>query len=835
MAPAPTTPTSLNNAINVSYRFKVRGKYCFACQNRFTFIYRYVVLKALSLSAATLLLGSAIPSYGLTLGPPQGAAWIGQPLNLVFPLTLDGREAGGNLCLEADVRQGDVRMDDKRFTLSLEPGSSPNTPRVHLRTTHAIVEPVVVVRLSAGCEFKSTRQYTLLADLPMTPAVVAPPVRASAPSERAPSRWTSGDSDTGVSSGSGSGSGAGAVGGGSASGTAQRSSTRRASSSASAGTSTRSQAEREAARTRQRAAAPPVRKPATTTRAATPKPAAPVAKQESPTPKAAPEEGKSRLLIEPLVPSTTPGAAAATARQAATPPPAAAPAVPAAATPLAAPAVPTLPTGQTAASPMAAAPAASSGAAGSSGAEANPSAPTAVPLLPDPQAQERDAARFKAMEEALATLRAQSDQTQKLMLEMRSELLEARSSRYQNWLVYSLLGLLAVLLLLLLFMWRSLRQAQQAAWWREGQGQGTSQFDEEGEEEETDVAPARKFGRTTIRGPLSRIGELPDDDEEDDEDDARAHGAPLETHDDAQVLAEGQRRGMLGGPGFERAQIRSVNTEELFDVQQQADFFMSLGKHDQAIGVLREHIASNPGTSALAYLDLLAILHSLDRREEYARQSSAFEQRFNVDVPAFDAYSAQGQGLDHYPSVLQRIEAVWPGEGTLDLIEELLFRQPGGRDEVFDLAAYQDLLLLHAVARDAAEHPAAPVPTVAAALRHEHAAQMRNAPRHGQETVVQPLAEAADVDEEGLEHTMPMPYLPDAPRQKPAPLIMPAVDLDMADLDRTAFQTLRAPIENLPEPKAQPSSPGDPHVIDFNPFDPENEEELKPGRFTIKR
>ncbi|MFZ9511443.1 MAG: hypothetical protein ACO27H_10740, partial [Burkholderiaceae bacterium] len=36
--------------------------------------------------------------------------------------------------------------------------------------------------------------------------------------------------------------------------------------------------------------------------------------------------------------------------------------------------------------------------------------------------------------------------------------------------------------------------------------------------------------------------------------------------------------------------VRSVSAEELMDIQQQADFFVSLGQHDQAIDVLRTHI-----------------------------------------------------------------------------------------------------------------------------------------------------------------------------------------------------------------------------------------------------
>ena len=114
---------------------------------------------------------------------------------------------------------------------------------------------------------------------------------------------------------------------------------------------------------------------------------------------------------------------------------------------------------------------------------------------------------------------------------------------------------------------------------------------------------------------------------------------------------------------FDNAPVRPVNTEELFDVQQQSDFFLSLGQHDQAIAVLREHIAANPGTSALAYLDLLRIFHSLDRKEDYARLAEEFERAFNADVPAFEHFTETGRGLEHYRSALARIESQWPAPG----------------------------------------------------------------------------------------------------------------------------------------------------------------------------
>lgn len=146
---------------------------------------------------------------------------------------------------------------------------------------------------------------------------------------------------------------------------------------------------------------------------------------------------------------------------------------------------------------------------------------------------------------------------------------------------------------------------------------------------------------------------------------------------------------------------RTVNAEELMDMQQQADFFMSLGQHDQAIAVLRNHISENAETSALAYLDLFAIYHKLGRRDEYDQLLVEFRRAFNAQVPDFDHFSATGYGLEAYQAALSRIEALWPTPRVLDVIEETIFRKPGREDGGgFAIEAYRELLMLYSVAKD---------------------------------------------------------------------------------------------------------------------------------------
>jgi hypothetical protein len=146
--------------------------------------------------------------------------------------------------------------------------------------------------------------------------------------------------------------------------------------------------------------------------------------------------------------------------------------------------------------------------------------------------------------------------------------------------------------------------------------------------------------------------------------------------------------------------MRSVSTEELFDIQQQADFFVVLGQHDQAISLLQTHISENPHTSALAYLDLLSIYHVLGRHVAFDDLRDRFKLSFNAQVPEFDAFATKGRTLEDYPAVLGQICDTWPRPEALLVIEDLVFRNPGHADaDSFDMEAYRDLMLLYSVGR----------------------------------------------------------------------------------------------------------------------------------------
>jgi len=259
---------------------------------------------------------------------------------------------------------------------------------------------------------------------------------------------------------------------------------------------------------------------------------------------------------------------------------------------------------------------------------------------------------------------------------------------------------------------------------------------------------------------------------------------------------------------------RSVATEELFDVQQQADFFVSLGEDEQAIQVLKDHLLESHEPSALTYLDLFHIYHRLGRRQDYESLRDEFNHVFNAGAPPFDSYSQQGRGLEAYETAFSRIQALWPQPRVLDLIEQSIFRDAtDSNSEVFDLEAYRELLMLHAIAKDLIQRDSAPT-RPKGDFQHTAMQPLKAAGKT-------PLARSASFAEASEGHTQPM-GLGDVPRASPRL----GLDINLDDLAEVAsFEASLPEVSVAVEPSAKPTQPAEfeirpgENLIDFEVVD----------------
>lgn len=302
----------------------------------------------------------------------------------------------------------------------------------------------------------------------------------------------------------------------------------------------------------------------------------------------------------------------------------------------------------------------------------------------------RDAQKLAVLEAEAKGLREQEASNQATIEALKSQVGENKTYRYA---AYVLGGLLLLSLSGLVLVWRRRKEEQSAAnaepFWYEGKPAGAS----------------------AARSPATGVSlrELDLDLDADDESDLQPLD-DLESIDDLASLDDLPpipRNSRLRDDGNSLAAARSMATEELFDIQQQTDFFLSLGEPEKAVEVLENHLNESSEPSPLAFLDLLKIYHDLGRTSDYEYLRDEFNRQFNAGAPAFDEYSSGSHGLADYETAFSRIQALWPQRKVLEVIEQSIFRDPADTEgEVFELEAYRELLLLHAMAKELVKHDA---------------------------------------------------------------------------------------------------------------------------------
>lgn len=257
---------------------------------------------------------------------------------------------------------------------------------------------------------------------------------------------------------------------------------------------------------------------------------------------------------------------------------------------------------------------------------------------------------------------------------------------------------------------------------------------------------------------------------------------------------------------------RPVSVEELLDLDQQVDFFLALGQAHSAIDLLLGHVRGSGGSSALPYFKLLEIYRAQGDEEAYERTRERFNQRFNAHAPDWSGDLASGRQLEHYPEVVQRLQRAWPQPiRAIAEIEGLLLRRADL--EPFDLPAYRDLLMLHALVRDM---PAAPVAFPEA---------LRAAPAAGPAAIASdPVDLLLPLGEDPLDITAPRPYL--AEESSPQATLADWV------FSRAVHARRATPLADQPERPAPAARRGIKLDLDLSEHAPAPREFTRPAAFT---
>jgi len=624
------------------------------CENRRTMNFAF---PAKALACGGLLLGISLSSSGLTLGRAQGAAFVGKPLDMRVQLQLDGGEDAQAACLGAEVFYGDSQVDPARVSVQLEPvvgGGASQVAVARVQSPALINEPIVTVNLRAGCQQqRSFRRYTLFPDVItnlVVPPAVAQPRPAPAPSELAIVSGT-GPLATLVPA-------------------QQRSSTSRKSKAAPSGDAPETAIKRQPGLAKALPSESEVRLPK---------------------PKKTLSAGKPRLKLDTLDLLIERDPVLQASSELAAPPP------------------------------------------------ENPEKRAEAAALwkslnASPQEMVREDAKAMAVSRELKSLYAVTNENQKGLIDLAAQVQRAETERYANWLVYSLVALWVLSMAALVWTVLRLRAARRPNW-SQGLDAGDSLMAELVQDRKVSRESATASpGHTAEQAPASpaAVAVVP----------AvapavvKAAPAPMAEVDfdlDLMMPPTGRSEATVPAPGPAKPAagaatgaaapsrpsattlshpwvrdfsisvaggMRAIDSEELMDVRQQADFFMSLGEHQKAVDILTTRIAQCGESSPLVCLDLLKIYHALGRESEYEFMRTEFNNWFTGRVPAFPAFGDEGHALEHYPQVVSEIVALWPDPRVLEYIESCIYHHANDADwSDFDLHAFRDLLLLHGVAK----------------------------------------------------------------------------------------------------------------------------------------
>lgn len=329
----------------------------------------------------------------------------------------------------------------------------------------------------------------------------------------------------------------------------------------------------------------------------------------------------------------------------------------------------------------------------------------------------RSMQKMQALEVDVTALRALAARNETSLVDLKSRLQKAEAERLPGGLIYGLIALLLACLAAVAFFWNRQRRVRTASddWWSASIASPVPPAPEPGppstpvtarKELDNVLAPnkahtAASSGLLHVAAPSSALDVNLMEMSQSHFDDLMQTGT-THSSDRQQARPPSPTATPQAGRG------RTLNPEAILDIRHQAGFFVSLGKTELAVRILKQQINESDAPNPFVYLDLLSLLHSLSLRSDYQQLREDFNRLFNGSVPEFSFFADEGSDLQSYPDVLSRITALWPAPEVLEVIEACIFRDPrNAKDRSFDLAAFRDLLLLHSVAHGAVIAPPA--------------------------------------------------------------------------------------------------------------------------------
>ncbi len=147
----------------------------------------------------------------------------------------------------------------------------------------------------------------------------------------------------------------------------------------------------------------------------------------------------------------------------------------------------------------------------------------------------------------------------------------------------------------------------------------------------------------------------------------------------------------------------NIEVQELSDITQEAEFWISVNNPDKAIELLESQTGLDTQDSPAPWLYLFDLYRNTRQAEKYETLKNQISRHFNVNVPAYedDAAFFETRHLEDYPHLVKKITTLWKQPGIITYLRELLLVDKTREKRLgFDLSVYKEIIMLIGVAQE---------------------------------------------------------------------------------------------------------------------------------------
>jgi len=141
---------------------------------------------------------------------------------------------------------------------------------------------------------------------------------------------------------------------------------------------------------------------------------------------------------------------------------------------------------------------------------------------------------------------------------------------------------------------------------------------------------------------------------------------------------------------------QSIQIEEISDITQEAEFWMSVNDPHRAIEILEPQSRDENPATPVTWLYLLDLYRLVGDEDNYRDLRARFKLKFNAKIPNFHEEVVEGslRNFEDFPHLVTNCCALWKTDEIVGYLESLLVDDREGERVGFDLPVYRDILFL---------------------------------------------------------------------------------------------------------------------------------------------